>query len=722
MQDDDRFRTGGAIRDLGELAESGADSLVGSTIGPYRLLSLIAAGGMGRVYRAERTDGTFEREVAVKVVPSGLGGEYARRFELERRILASLAHPNIAQLFDAGVSESGNLYIIMELVEGVPIDRYVRDQSVDTRGRARLMLRLAQVLEFAHARLVVHRDLKPSNVLVAGDGSLKLLDFGIAKILESPDDMTAAYRPMTPRYASPEQLLNEPVSVASDIYQFGLLFLDLFEPRPGLEQETPASATARAVRKVPVTVESRLRRRLPPELAAIINKCLRPDPAERYGSAADLARDLANYLGGYPVAARNPGVLQRGGKFLRRNWLPSATVALFLTVTIVSTAWYIRAIDRERTAAIVANERAQHEAAVAESMSDFLLRMISGSNAMLTPGEPRTVPEAVMRGAELLQTELADQPAVRVRLVNALAGALNSMTEWQSARDMLEAALPDLAEHTDIDFEQRSVLRSNLAYATYRLSDFDAAREQYRQIISSYERAGRTDDLIYANAWRRLGLLERRAANFDAAAANMARAEAAYRAADAPPGVMGGFAGDHGLVLSHLDQEAAIGKYRESIALLRQVQGDDCTRCAITMVNMAWALRERGQLDKALETIEEADRIYRQNLGEDYGTQQATIVFEKAAIMNELGRYEEADRLHRQATGIYRHELGDRHSLYALSLYNHAQTHRDHGRCDLALPLLREAREIHVELFGESGEWVRKDDARIAQCEERLQE
>ncbi|WP_405235617.1 protein kinase domain-containing protein [Lentisalinibacter orientalis] len=722
MQDDDRFRTGGAIRDLGELAESGADSLVGSTIGPYRLLSLIAAGGMGRVYRAERTDGTFEREVAVKVVPSGLGGEYARRFELERRILASLAHPDIAQLFDAGVSESGNLYIIMELVEGEPIDRYVRDRRASTRGKARLMLRLAQVLEFAHARLVVHRDLKPSNVLITEDGSLKLLDFGIAKILESPDDLTAAYRPMTPRYASPEQLLNEPVSVASDIYQFGLLFLDLFEQQPGFEEETPASATARAVRGIPVTAESRLLGRLPTELAAIINKCLRPDPAERYGSAADLARDLENHLAGYPVAARNPGVLQRGGKFLRRNWLPSATVALFLAVTVASTAWYIHAIDRERAAAILANERAQQEAAVAESMSDFLLGMISGSNAMLTPDEPRTVPEAVTRGAELLQTELAERPVVRARLVNSLSGALNSMAEWQSSRDLLEAALPELIDHPDIDFEQRGLLRSNLAYATYRLSDFDAAREPYGEIIDLYERAGRADDLVYANAWRRLGLLERRAANFDAAVENMERAERAYRAADAPVGVLGGFAGDYGLVLSHQDKAAAIAKYEESIRLLRQIQGDDCTRCAITMVNMAWALREQERLDEALETIEEADRIYRQNLGDNYGTRQGSIVFEKAAIMNDMGRYEEADRLHRQATGIYHRELGARHSLYALSLYNHAQTHRDHGRCDLALPLLREAREIHVELFGEAGEWVKKDDARIAQCEQRLQD
>jgi len=314
MQDDDRFSTGGALRDLEALTPSGTDNdpLLGSTIGHYRLLSLIATGGMGRVYRAVRTDGSFEREVAVKIVPSGLGDEYARRFELERRILASLAHPNIAQLFDAGVSESGNLYIIMELVEGEPLDRYVREHGVDTRGKARLMLELARVLEFAHARLVVHRDLKPSNVLVAGDGSLKLLDFGIAKILESPDDVTATHRPMTPRYASPEQLLNEPVSVASDVYQFGLLFLDLFEQRPGIAQETPASATARAIQKTPVTAESRLRTRLPLELAAIINQCLRAEPDERYGSAAELARDLDSYLGDIPlrrgIPARCSGV------------------------------------------------------------------------------------------------------------------------------------------------------------------------------------------------------------------------------------------------------------------------------------------------------------------------------------------------------------------------------------------------------------------------------
>ncbi len=724
MQDDDRFSTGGALRDLEALTPSGADNdpLLGSTIGHYRLLSLIAAGGMGRVYRAVRTDGSFEREVAVKVVPSGLGDEYARRFELERRILASLAHPNIAQLFDAGVSESGNLYIIMELVEGEPLDRYVREHGVDTRGKARLMLELARVLEFAHARLVVHRDLKPSNVLVAGDGSLKLLDFGIAKILESPDDVTATHRPMTPRYASPEQLLNEPVSVASDVYQFGLLFLDLFEQRPGLAQETPASATARAIQKTPVTAESRLRTRLPLELAAIINQCLRAEPDERYGSAAELARDLDSYLGGYPVAARDPGSLQRSAKFLRRNWLPSAITALFSVVTITSTAWYIQAIDRERAAAVMANERAQQEAAVAESISDFLLRMISGSNALMSPGEPRTVPEAVVRGAELLRTELADQPSVRIRLVNALAGALNSMNEWSDSRALLEAALPDLIDHPAVDFKQRGSLRSNLAYATYRLSDFDGAREQYRGIIDIYEQAGKTDDLVYANAWRRLGLLERRAANFDVAAEHMASAEAAYRAGNAAADVMGGFTGDYGLVLSHIDKQAAIDKYRESIRLLRQVQGDDCTRCAITLLNMAWALREQEKLEEALATIDEADRLFRQSLGEDYGTRRGSFLFEKAAIVNELGHYEEADRLHRQATDIYRREVGEGHSLYALSLYGHAQTHRDHGRCDLALPLLREAREIHIELFGEAGEWVRKDDARIAQCEQALRD
>lgn len=724
MTDTDKFRTGGGLSELQEALGKDSDPLVGQTFGAYRIIALLAEGGMGRVYRADRADGQFDREVAVKVLPPGMGREYITRFEQERRILASLSHPNIAQLYDAGLAETGSLYLVMELIDGMPIDDHAHSNALTTMAKTRLMLSLSEALAFAHSRLVVHRDLKPSNVFVTIDGDLKLLDFGIAKILEAPDSVTVESRPMTPRYASPEQLLNEPISVASDIYQLGLLFLALFEPRAGIEEETKASATQRAIKRTSITAESRVATRLPVELSAIINKCLRAEAAERYASATDLAADLRNFLGGFPVVARNPGPMQRAGKFVKRNWLPTSLTVAFMAIIAASTVYYVLSIQKERQAVILANEKAQTEAEVANRVTDFLLRMISGSNAIASPGEPRTVLEAVLRGAEMLQTELVDQPTVRVRLTNALASTLLNMDEWKSTKEMLVSAMPGLVDHPAVNFRERGLLRGYLAYATYRLSDFDTARAQYFEIISIYEQAGQTEDPVYANAWRRLGALERRAANFDLAAEHMSRAEAAYKVSDASDFIIAGFKSDHGVVLSDQlkDKTAAIEKYEESIRMFREIQGEECTSCAITMANLAWALRSQKKYEEALATLNEADAIFRRNMGDDYGaTRRGSILFEKAAVYNQMGNYEEAERYHLKATELFRRDLGDRHSLYALSLYNHAQTHRDHGRCDLALPMLREARDIHVELFGESGEWVAKDDKRIAQCEERLQ-
>ena len=689
MTDGDSFKTGGGLSELGAALDD--DPLIGQVFGSYRITALLAEGGMGRVYRAMRADGQFDREVAIKVLPPGLGKEYSQRFEQERQILATLSHPNIAQLFDAGLSGSGSLYLVMELIDGMPIDEFVRDRKLGTRAKTELMLSLSEALAFAHSKLVVHRDLKPSNVFVTNEGKLRLLDFGIAKILEAPDSVTVESRPMTPKYASPEQLLNEPISVASDIYQLGLLFLSLFEQRGDQPEETQASATERAVAKTSITANSRLAESLPAELDAIINQCLRAEPGERYASATALAADLRNYLDGFPVSARNPGALQRTAKFLRRNWLPASLTAAIIAVITGGTVYYIDSIEKERQAVIVANEKAQEEAAASKSISDFLLRMISGSNALVSPGEPRTVPEAVVHGAELMQTELADQPAVRARLINSLASALTSMTEWARAREMLEKAMPGLVDNPDIDFQERAVLRSHLAYTTYRLSDFDAAREQYMKIIDLLEQAGATKDSLYGSAWRRLGLLENRAANFDLAAEYMARAEEAYEGSDASDFLMAAFTGDYGLVLSNQleDKNPAIEKYEESIRMFREIQGDDCTSCAITQFNLAWALREQERLEEARNALLEADETFRRHYGEDYGTRQASFNFEMASVTNDLGDYEGALAYQEKATEIYLRELGPRASLYATSLYNHAQIHRDHGRCDLALPLLR---------------------------------
>ena len=439
MTDDDSFRTGGGLDAFANALQS--DPLEGQMFGNYRIESLIAEGGMGRVYRGSRSDGQFDRAVAVKVLPTGLGSEYTHRFEQERQILASLSHPNIAQLYDAGLSESGSLYLVMELIDGFPIDQYAKDFRLGYREKVTLMQSLATTLTFAHSKLVVHRDLKPSNVFISKAGELKLLDFGIAKILEVPGDVTVESRPMTPRYASPEQILNEPISVASDIYQLGLLFLSLFEQRPDVEQETRASATERAVKKTSVTAKSRLTETLPVEIDAIINQCLRADPAERYTSATDLATDLSNYLAGYPVSARNPGRLQRNLKFLRRN-TTAVTSALAVVIFITSTvAFYTDRLATQRDIAEAAAEEARIESARAEQVTNFLVDLFRASEPDGPADELPTTADLLALGAERALDSSSAPPDERLQMLLILGHVLLEQSRYDQATPLLDAAI-----------------------------------------------------------------------------------------------------------------------------------------------------------------------------------------------------------------------------------------------------------------------------------------
>ncbi len=434
MTDEDALRTGGGLDKFQHWMASGDDPLIGQALGSYRVIALVAEGGMGRVYRGQRDDGEFDRDVALKVLPAGMSGEYISRFKQEQQILASLSHPNIAQLFDAGLAESGSLFLVMELVDGLPIDEYARDLT--TTAKTRLMLALAETLAFAHSRLVVHRDLKPSNVFVSADDSLKLLDFGIAKILEAPDSVTVENRPMTPRYASPEQLLNEPISVASDIYQFGLLFLSLFEQRDDVEAETRASATERAIQKRSVTAEKRLAESLPADLTAIINQCLRAEPAERYASASDLAADLRRFLSGYPVRARNPGTLARGIKFIRRNWLPSAAIGL----TFVSLLAFLFVSLQQQAATEAARAATERQQQRAERVSAFLVDLFEANNPSQAMGEDLSARDILARGLEKTN-EIEDEPEFRIDLLDTLARVYDNLGDQQKALELAEETL-----------------------------------------------------------------------------------------------------------------------------------------------------------------------------------------------------------------------------------------------------------------------------------------
>jgi hypothetical protein len=318
-----------------------ADSWIGSTLGPYRITAEIARGGMGRVFRARRDDAQYEKEVAIKLIRADLGSrDAAARFGRERRILAGLDHPGVARLIDGGSSADGTPYIVMDYVDGIAIDRYCRERGLDLRARLELFCEVCAAVQFAHRNLIVHRDLKPSNILVDNNGAVKLLDFGIARLVDAGIDDPATINAFTPEYASPEQIKGEAIGIASDIYSLGVLLYRLLTGRSpyradktrmhelaqeivATDPERPsASLTAQLTGEAhdlgPLRLR-RLRHHLRGDLDNIVLMALRKEPHRRYASVDQFADDVRRHLDDRPVLARGGTFAYRARKFLVRN-------------------------------------------------------------------------------------------------------------------------------------------------------------------------------------------------------------------------------------------------------------------------------------------------------------------------------------------------------------------------------------------------------------------
>ena len=331
-------------------------------IGPYELDRLLGRGGMGAVYLAHRADGQFEQQVAIKRIDLPLATDLFReRFRQERQILAELQHPYIARLLDGGVTPQGDLYLVMEYVDGVPIHRFCEEQRLSTTRRIALFIRVCEAVQFAHQHFVVHRDLKPDNILVAADGTPRLLDFGTAKLLSpsrlGPDSKLTreGYQSFTPQYASPEQVLGNPITTASDTYSLGvLLYLLLTGAMPYELKELTTAEMLRVICQEPPRKPARegaLKGRLDADLEAILLKALRKEPQERYLSTEQLVTDLRAYLEGLPVAARRGTLRYRAAKFIRRRRFSVAAAALLaasLVAGVVGVLWQARVANAER--------------------------------------------------------------------------------------------------------------------------------------------------------------------------------------------------------------------------------------------------------------------------------------------------------------------------------------------------------------------------------------
>ncbi|MGZ5893261.1 MAG: protein kinase domain-containing protein, partial [Caldimonas sp.] len=436
-------RFGAPEAETGEAADRLAAPAPGDTVGPYRLLSELGRGGMGAVWLAERADAQPRRKIALKLPHLGWAPGLAARLARERDILASLEHPNIARLYDAGVDRLGRPYLALEYVDGVPIDRYCRDRALPLRARLDLVLQVAAAVAHAHTRLVVHRDLKPSNILVTGSGEVRLLDFGIARLLqeesgEATELTRLAGRALTPDYASPEQIRGEPIGTASDLYSLGVVSYELLAgERPyrlkgaaGASSLAEAIAHAEAAPASRVAADPALRRQLSGDIDAILNKALKKDPAERYATVVSFTEDIERHLRHAPVLARPDRLGYRTRKFVIRYALQVTAGALVLVALLAGSGvalWQARA--------------ARFEAARAEQVKDFALSIFADADTDSGAGAATTAADLLKAAKTRVESELAGRPEVAVELMTAVGYGLLGQGLFDEAGDVLGKAV-----------------------------------------------------------------------------------------------------------------------------------------------------------------------------------------------------------------------------------------------------------------------------------------
>ncbi len=470
----------------------------GQIIGNFRLLRRIGQGGMGVVYEAERSDGEFDQKVAVKLLRWGPAAEGAdARFARERRILARLEHPGIARLLDGGESSEGWPYLVMELVEGEPFDEYCDARRLSIEDRLGLFVDICQVVHYAHRQLVVHRDLKPSNILVDDQGRIRLLDFGIAKLLAEEEDeglTEIGQRVMTPDFAAPEQIEGGQITTATDVWTLGLILHELLtgrRPDPANANsedsapQRPSSAIAARGSTADSTGEalsevassrglspSKLRRRLRGDLDLIILQALRRRPEERYASANALADDIQRHLDGFPIAARNESLFLRSRAFFRRN---RGAVAAVLAIFIAIVGGFFSTLQQAR-------ERGR-QAQIAEGVSDFLVELFGGSDPSQALGSDPTALELLDRGAEQLESDTQESSEIHTHLMGEIGRVYFNLGRYQRAAHFAERSLLQSQERYGWDSPKTSGPESLWGACMWKLGRFREAETSLQHAL-----------------------------------------------------------------------------------------------------------------------------------------------------------------------------------------------------------------------------------------------
>ncbi|MEJ2205458.1 MAG: serine/threonine-protein kinase [Gemmatimonadota bacterium] len=704
-------------------------------IGPYQILQVIGEGGMGIVYDAEQKE-PVRRRVAVKMMKVGMDTkEVVARFEAERQALAVMQHPGIAQVLDAGATEQGRPYFVMELVRGIRLDEYCNRQRLTTRERVELFVEICAAVQHAHQKGVIHRDLKPSNILVTeadGRATAKIIDFGVAKatgqrLTEETLATTYGQALGTLAYMSPEQaeMTGLDVDTRTDIYSLGVILQELLTGKVPLDPKevgapaflaqlikrdqtmpTLGSTLSRggreklaALAELRRTDVNRLRKELGGDLQWIVQKAIDKDRTRRYETANGLAMDLKRYLANEPVMARPPSFGYRAGRFVRRN-RTGVAAAVVVAVALVASA-VVSAVGMVR--AVRAEEATAREAEALRQVSDFLVRLFEVSD----PGEGRgssvTARELLDEASRRIDAELSGQPLVRARLMLTMGEAYQSLGLYERAQPMLQQALT--VREAELGEEDLAVAESLM-----RLGSLFSARGQYDEAERLYLRALEMQrrllparDLVIARTLARLGSSYVERGRFEDAEPVLTESLAMRQEALEPddPELADGLGS-----LAHLYYEAgrlaeADSLWVRALDIRERALGPNHPDVALTLANLGGARWYQGRLDDADRFLRRAVEIRMLILSPDH-PDLADALNTLGALAWTRGRYDEAADLYGEALRIYEKALGPDHVDVARVLNNLAETDWKMGEYAEAEQLFLRSLEIKERVM-ESG-------------------
>ena len=756
---------------LSAISQARVERMKGKVFGNYKVIDELGHGGMGSVYLAERVDGQFDQQVALKILHSGITTEsQIQRFMAERQILASLSHSNIATLLDGGVSEDGQLWFTMEYVNGLPIDKYCNKNRLTVKERLQLFLDVCEAVQFAHGKLVIHRDLKPSNIFVKENGQVKLLDFGIAKALNTEENQETfsitqqGLLPLTPTYASPEQVVNSDVTVASDVYQLGVILFELLTGCPPydlrgctpgeIEQiicrkkfDRPSVAfknlkrstnnlgsTSKEVAFARKAGVSQLRKKLQGDLDQIIIKSMHKEPGRRYDSADQLAADIRLYLSGRPIMAHPDSRRYRAGKFIKRHKIGFVSAVTILLLLI----GYAGTITRHSQQTQAALNQAQTEREKSDQVVNFLVSMFEqatpfgaeGVNTMFN--DTLSTTDLLRQGTIRVRHELADQPEVQAKMMYKLGRIYRLLGKYDEAEPLLEDALAIQRNEPSASELETAENMYELARLYRHKGELERPSQLYHEVLEIQQKNYGDVHQDIAETLFELGIIAAREGIYN-------RADSLFRRGlemkkivygENHPDVARGLSLIGVLQILNDELIEAEELFRQGYAILTNHAKSDHPDMANILDRLGQVLVLQGKPQEAEKSLREALEI-REKLFPKVHPARAISLNNMGRLLRSKGNYELADEHLKEAQGIYQQMYGEKNMDAASTLMERARVHKDAGDYTAAENFYKKAVSMQQSLYGldnlytqkylneltglydEWGETVKKDSLQI---------